>query len=290
MSHMTPAELVHRSRGGPNEAPKDRAMLRWIGRFRYTSVELLALRFGVAAQNVRVRLKRLQAAGLVRLERRSLTDPWIVSLTSAGADALGQPRRKRPRADLHQAHELAIGWLCARVETSAKHAGLVAQTEREMRSRDHALKHAYEPLRYRLDVVTFGSRNDRTRWPDLALERDGRLLGAIEIEFTHKATARLEAILDGYLRGRYPQVTYLTTDPGLAAKLARLGSTKRFDVFGEAERVRFEVKPWPAANATTQARVAASIQRVKEDLGLASDEEAWLGGTQDVCLDGELPV
>jgi hypothetical protein len=257
-------------------------MLQWIGRFRYTSVELLVLRFGVAAQNVRVRIKRLEAAGLVRLERRSRSEPWVVSLTGAGAEALGEPRRKRPRVDLHQAHELAIGWLCARIETSPQHAGVTVRTEREMRSRDHALKRAWEPLRYRLDVVTFGTRNDRTRWPDLALERDGHLVGAIEIEFTPKATYRLEAILDGYLRGRYPQVTYLTADAALAAKLVRLASTKRLDVFGAEERVRFEVKPWPGASAGAQARIAARIEDANAALGRVSEHDVWLAGELDV--------
>jgi hypothetical protein len=67
---MEPKELVWRARHGAREAERDREFLVWIDRFRYTSVELLATRFGVAAQNVRVRLKRLEAGRLVRLERR----------------------------------------------------------------------------------------------------------------------------------------------------------------------------------------------------------------------------
>ncbi|WP_445150498.1 hypothetical protein [Baekduia sp. Peel2402] len=88
---------------------RDREFVEWIDRFRYTNVELLAMRFGVAMQNVRVRLKRLEAGGLVRLERRSVVEPWIVSLTPAGAKAIGHRPRRAPRAELHQAHELAIG-------------------------------------------------------------------------------------------------------------------------------------------------------------------------------------
>jgi hypothetical protein len=109
MRSMTPGEVVWRARGGAAEAAKDRKMLWWIGRFRYTSVELLAMRFEVAPQNVRVRLERLAAERLVRLQRRSVNDAWMVSLTGAGARVVGQPKRKPPRAELHQAHELAIG-------------------------------------------------------------------------------------------------------------------------------------------------------------------------------------
>ena len=65
---MEPGELVWRARHGAREAERDREFLVWIDRFRYTSVELLAMRFGVAAQNVRVRLKRLEAGGLVRMQ------------------------------------------------------------------------------------------------------------------------------------------------------------------------------------------------------------------------------
>jgi hypothetical protein len=101
MGHMVPGELVHRARWGEREAVRDREMLGWIGRFRYTTVELLTMRFGVAARNVRVRLKRLEAAGLVRLERRYVTEPWIVSLPGAGARAIGRVPRRAPRLELH---------------------------------------------------------------------------------------------------------------------------------------------------------------------------------------------
>src|ERR1044071_6693128 len=118
---MEPGELVWRARHGAREAERDRAFSVWIDRFRYTSVELLAMRFGVAMQNVRVRLKRLEAGGLVRLERRSVVELWVVSLTPAGAKAIGHRPRRAPRAELHQAHELAIGWLCAYVETNPRY-------------------------------------------------------------------------------------------------------------------------------------------------------------------------
>lgn len=47
---MEPGELVWRARHRSREAMWDRAFVEWIDRFRYTSVELLAMRFGVAVQ------------------------------------------------------------------------------------------------------------------------------------------------------------------------------------------------------------------------------------------------
>jgi DNA-binding MarR family transcriptional regulator len=251
-------------------------MLGWIGRFRYTSVELLALRFGVAAQNVRVRLKRLETAGLVRMERRSRCEPWVVSITGAGAAALGQPRRKAPRVDLHQAHELAIGWLCARIETSPAGASLTVVTEREMRSCDHARKREHLRQRYRLELRGI-PRGDRSRWPDLVVERDGELRRAIEIEFTHKATARLEAIVERYINvGPYPQVTYLTADPALAAKLITIAANNEPDTDRVLEPVRLEVRPWPGADESTRACVATRIEATQRALGLTSEHAPGL--------------
>lgn len=107
----------------------------WINRFRYTNVQLLAMRFGVAAQNVRVRLKRLEAGGMVRLERRSVVEPWIVSLTPAGAKAVEHRPRRAPRAELHQAHERRSGG-CARMSrrTRATSAPVCSPNERRGRS------------------------------------------------------------------------------------------------------------------------------------------------------------
>jgi hypothetical protein len=215
---MTPGELVYRARNGSREAVRDREFLWWINRFRYSSVELLAMRFEIAAQNVRVRLKRLEGARLVRLERRSVMEPWMVSLTGAGARAIGQTPRRAPRAELHQAHELAIGWLCAHVETSDKYDGIAVLTEREMRQREGELRKLGERPRYRLNLDS-APQGQRSRWPDLVLERDGRLNSALEIEFTQKADDRLERIIGAYMYSDFPKVVYLTADPHLARKL-----------------------------------------------------------------------
>lgn len=237
-------------------------MLWWIGRFRYTTVELLAMRFEVAPQNVRVRLKRLAAAGLVRLDRPTVNTPWMVSLTTAGARALDQPRRKPPRVELHQAHELAIGWLCAHAELRSA-PGVVTRTEREMRQLDGGFRREHQPARYAIEV-TGSQRGDRTRWPDLLLERDGRPFRAFEIEFTQKSESRLWDIIDGYARSDLPEVVFLTANPHLAAKLTAIAARRgQLDGLGPVPfPIKITVAPWPRTDEATKVRVRASIEAV----------------------------
>jgi hypothetical protein len=159
---------------------------------------------------------------------------------------------------VHQAHELAIGWLCASIETSAQAAGVRVRTEREMRQRETAIRREGLPPRYRLDLHG-APHGQRTRWPDLALERDGRPLRAIELEFTQKSDERLERIIDGYYDGPYRDVLYLTADPTLAAKLARIIHDQRHGPLGPRTRVTITVAAWPRASAQTRAAVTARV-------------------------------
>ncbi len=249
---MEPGELVWRARHGSREAVRDREFVEWIDRFRYTSVELLARRFGVAMQNVRVRLKRLEAGGLVRLERRSVVEPWIVSLTPAGAKAIGHRPRRAPRAELHQAHELAVGWLCAYAETNPRNAGARVLTEQEARTLDGERRPGEVP-RYsvRLDGAP---RGQQTRWPDLLFERGGKV-SALEIEFTQKTDDRLQRIIDAYAYSDFALVTYLTADPGLVAKLTKMIGLQRV--------TEVRVLPWPRLNDAGRAKVRAAVEAAR---------------------------
>jgi len=250
---MEPGELVWRARHGSREAARDREFVKWIDRFRYTSVALLAMRFGIAVQNVRVRLKRLEASGLVRLERRSVVEPWIVSLTPAGAKAIGHRPRRAPKAELHQTHGLAIGWLCALVETSARYAGAQVPTEQEARALEGERQRLGEAPRYsvRLDGAP---RGQQTRWPDLLLER-GVKVSALEIEFTQKTDERLERIIDAYAYSDFALVTYLTADPDLAAKLTKMIGLPR------VPEVR--VRPWLRLDDAERAKVRAAVDAAR---------------------------
>jgi DNA-binding MarR family transcriptional regulator len=250
---MEPGELVWRARHGAREAARDREFVEWIDRFRYTSVELLAMRFGVAVQNVRVRLKRLEAGGLVRLERRSVVEPWIVSLTPAGAKAIGHRPRRAPRAELHQAHELAIGWLCAHVETNPRYAGVEVLTEREARAMDGKRQRRGEPPRYSVPLDG-APRGQQTRWPDLLLQHGGKV-SALEIEFTQKADDRLQRIIDAYAYSDFALVTYLTADPGLAAKLTKM--------IGYQRVTEVRVQPWLRLDDAARAKVRAAVDAAR---------------------------
>ena len=152
-----------------------------------------------------MRLKRLETGGLVRLERRSIVEPWMVSLMPARAKAVGHRPRRAPRAELHQAHELAVGWLCAYVETNPRYAGAEVLTEREARTLDGE-RQPGEPPRYsvRLDGAP---RGQQTRWPDLLLQHGGKV-SALEIEFTQKTDDRLQRIIDAYAYSDFALVTY----------------------------------------------------------------------------------
>jgi hypothetical protein len=204
-------------------------------------------------QNVRVRLKRLEAGGLVRVERRSVVEPWIVSLTPAGAKAIGHRPRRAPRAELHQPHELAIGWLCAYAETNPRNAGARALTEREARALDGERRQRGGAPRYsvRLDGAP---RGQQTRWPDLLLERGGKV-SALEIEFTQKTDERLERIIDAYAYSDFALVTYLTADSGSGAKLTKMIGLQRV--------TEVRVMPWPRLDNASRAKVRAAVEAAR---------------------------
>jgi hypothetical protein len=161
MGHRGPGELVHRARRGEREAVRDREML---GGSAGSGTQAWSCRRCVSGS-----LRRTcgcgssgwRAAGLVRLQRRHVTAPWIVSLTGAGARAIGETARRAPRIELHQAHELAIDWLCARVETAERRAGFDVLTEREMRTAERARRPRDEPPLYglQLDGAPRGQRS-----------------------------------------------------------------------------------------------------------------------------------
>jgi hypothetical protein len=136
-------------------------------------------------------------------------------------------------------------------------------TEREMRQRDRRARDDGEPRLYCVDID--GSPDgQRTRWPDLMLERDGRPYRAIEIEFTQKTDARLQRIIEGYFYGSIPEVLFLTADPHLAGKIMKMAAAP-YALEGMRPvrwAPRIAVAPWPGADAETKAHVRASIEAV----------------------------
>lgn len=172
-------------------AEKDVELLRWVGRFRFVTGELVAERFGISWQRANARLRRLERLGLVGFERRHVCEARAVYLTGRASELLGGPRRRPPRPGIHREHELAVVRLATILE---QRHGLFVLTEREIRRRDRE-----QPSSYRVNL--YGSRNERARWPDLLTESE-LFRRAVEVEFAPKASDRLRRISRQRLRRR----------------------------------------------------------------------------------------
>jgi hypothetical protein len=138
---------------------------------------------------------------------------WI---TSRGGAVIGQRRRRPPQPTQAREHEDAIVWLAARTELRT--ADVTVLTERECRGAER--RHP-EGRAYSVEVYGSGGRNDRRRWPDLVIVRNG-VRQAIEIEFTPKYSPRLKAIVGGYGSSTYGRVIFYVRGPRLAARLHRM--------------------------------------------------------------------
>lgn len=185
--------VVDRGRRGLSEAAKDRALLWWIGRFRFVTARELSVRFAVTEQRINARVRRLLRAGLLGEMRPHISASRVVFLTRRGSLQLGLGERRPPRTDVQRRHELELAMLVARVERALPPGEQRMLTERECRRAERA-SHGYD--RYSVDV--FDRRVTQKRWPDLVvIHPDGRK-HAIEIELAVKHTRRLEHIVAGY--------------------------------------------------------------------------------------------
>ena len=211
-------------------------------------------------QKARRRVRRLEQEGFVARERSHLAEDYAVFLTGAGAARVDLPRRRPPRVHVQREHELAIVWLTSRLERAG---GTVVETERECRQRE-----AGREERRSVDVWRHrGERQDRRRWPDLALQRDGRLI-AVEIEFAPKGTKRLEGIVDAYVQcPHYDGVRFLLSDPALAARLTKIVDQQvewvRRGMFGARSRLDITVGPWTGGTEAQRRAVSNAIARVR---------------------------
>jgi hypothetical protein len=84
------------------------------------------------------------------------------------------------------------------------------------------------------------------------LLQNGGKVSALEIEFTQKTDDRLQRIIDAYAYSDFALVTYLTADPGLAAKLTKM--------IGYQRVTEVRVRPWldDAGRAKVRAAVDAA--------------------------------
>lgn len=206
----TPAKpLVNRSRGTAAEAQRDADVLRFAGRFRFVTDELLADRFEVSRQQMNRRVRRLADAGLLH-RSGGPTQPRLAMLTRRGARAVGLPLRRAPRTDAQREHELALVWLVIQLE---RVGDVPVRTERECRALES------DARRYSVDVMQPGRTAER-RWPDLVLDGDARR-SAIELELSSKGATRLHAIIDAYAASpTFDEVLFVAADPSIARALA----------------------------------------------------------------------
>lgn len=108
--------------------------------------------------------------------------------------------------------------LATRAELDPRLAGGRVLTERECRACERS--EAPDRARYSVEVLGEG-RGDRTRWPDLVFQVDGRRT-AVEVEFSPKYTPRLAGIIAGYRSSSYAQVRFYVINSRLGTRIAEL--------------------------------------------------------------------
>ncbi len=203
--------LVSRGRHAYVEAERDVEVLRFIGRFRFVTDELLAEKFGVSRQQMNLRLRRLAAAGLVQ-RTAAPAQAALTMLTPKGAHAVDLPPRRAARTDAQREHELALVSLVIQLERAGS---VVVRTERECRAREAA-----ELARYSVPVAQPGRQAD-LRWPDIVLEGETRRT-ALELELSAKGTTRLQAIVDAYaVVTWFDEILFLANTAVIADRLAK---------------------------------------------------------------------
>ena len=163
--------------------PRDEELVRWVARHGLVSAEQVGRRFFPSMWAAWRRLRRLEAAGLVRREPAFRDLPYVVRVTAAGArlaecDVL--PARLDPGL---LRHALAVVDLSD--ELLAGNPGSRWTTERELR-------------RDRMRAARDDPQERQRRTPDglLALA-DGRRV-AVELDLTPKRTRKLEQLADAY--------------------------------------------------------------------------------------------
>ena len=227
-------------------------MLRWVGRFRFVTDELLAEQFGVSRQQMNLRVRRLADAGLVERTGPPM-QPRLTMLTRRGARAVDLPVRRAPRTDQQREHELALVWLVIQLERAGD---VLVRTERECRTLEAKEDGDYSVLVWRSD------RPDERRWPDVVLDGDSRR-SALELELSPKGTSRLQSIVDAYAKSSsYAEVIFLAADASIARRLARCvqaaASPVGSPLFTRSTST-LRVVPWPGLSTEEQRSIAAAI-------------------------------
>ena len=203
--------------------PRDREIVRWIGRHRMVTAGQVAERFGVGRSQCYARLTGLVRFGLLSHERLLYGRPGVYLATRSGLDVADVPL-PAASVDLRTyAHDLELTSLVTELEQKAP-TGTAVWTERELRSVDAPAGRPpgrYEP-RF---AVELGQANQlrltpagspRVHFPDAAIVNSGRDVTAIELELTAKGRTRLRSILRAYVAARHiAEVVYYASHPGV---------------------------------------------------------------------------
>lgn len=162
---------------------RDEDLVRWVARHGLVSADQVGRRFFPSMWAAWRRLRRLEAAGLIRREPAFRDLPFVVRVTGAGARlAACDVLPARLDAGLLR-HALAVVDLSEELLADAPGAEWV--TERELR-------------RDRMRAARADPEERQRRTPDGVLVlRDGRHV-AVELDLTPKRTRKLEQLADAY--------------------------------------------------------------------------------------------
>jgi hypothetical protein len=212
MTEEVPFPRAPRSRRGFRLTPRDKAIVRWIGRLRMAGAAQVAERFGLGRAVTYARLRGLVRLGLLEHARIFHGAPGVYLATRVGLASVDLDLPPA-RTDLRTyAHDLELSWLVLGLEREFGPDRV--RTEREMRAADTSPgRPAGERPRFAVSLT--GARGQlyltpagypRLHFPDCAVigagDESDRLL-AVELERTTKGRARLRRIVVGYVAARH---------------------------------------------------------------------------------------
>lgn len=204
---------------------RDLAMLTWISRVRFATVDQIAARFQIDRKKGWRRLKVLVDAGLLQRTNLLQNQPGVYIATRPGLRLSGAEFPMATVSLQNFVHDRTV----VDVQLQLELDGVTVITEREMRQRERLGEASFA-----VDVPVPHQAGAASHRPDLAMS-SGRKVHAVEIELVAKSHARLESILMAYLASdRYDSVYYVV--PGdhdvdrICAAGERLAMGKRLQV------------------------------------------------------------
>ena len=200
--------------------PRDREIVRWIGRHRMVTAGQVARQFELGRSQCYARLTGLARLGLVSHQRLLYGQPGVYLATRAGLDA-ASVSLPAATVDLRTySHDLGVVSLVSELENSA-HGEVRVLTERELRALDAPATRpagAYQPrfavlLGQGRQLQLTPSGAPRVHFSDALLVDERDRITAIELEFTAKGRSRLRGILRAYIAARHlSSVRYYVRD------------------------------------------------------------------------------